>query len=342
MARERNRGLSARSVARALSSVRSFHAWLAESRGLSAAAVTATRGPRIKPRLPRPVAPDAARALIETVAAQSLEPWIAARDVAVVTLLYGCGLRISEALGLRQGDAPLGDGLRIRGKGGRERLVPVLPVAARAVEAYRALVPFTPDAGGAAVSRRPGGGLNPRQIQRVMAAARMQLGLPATATPHALRHSFATHLLEAGGDLRTIQELLGHATLASTAGLYRGRPGAVDGGLRGGAPEGAGSGLRLIASLRPAPERPATVAGSTACACLGWRTGGAPPRAGVRRDRPTAPRAEPWCAPARGQAAQAVRAHGRGWWRRQRTIPTRSDQTERVRGRGSPRPPAPG
>jgi integrase/recombinase XerC len=216
MAHERNRGLSARSVARALSSVRSFHAWLAETRGLTAAAVTATRGPRIKPRLPRPVAAEAARALIETVARQSVEPWVQARDVAVVTLLYGCGLRISEALGLRQGEAPLGEALRIRGKGGRERLVPVLPVAARAVEAYRALLPFPPDPAAPLFLGAHGKDLNPRQIQRVMAAARMQLGLPATATPHALRHSFATHLLEAGGDLRTIQELLGHATLAST------------------------------------------------------------------------------------------------------------------------------
>jgi integrase/recombinase XerC len=201
---------------RALSAVKGFHFWLAETRGLAAPAVTATRGPRIKARLPRPVAPDAARALIETVELQSMTPWIAARDVAVVTLLYGCGLRISEALGLRQGDAPLGESLRIRGKGGRERLVPVLPVAARAVEAYRALVPFAPDPGAPLFLGARGGELNPRAVQQAMAQARMQLGLPATATPHALRHSFATHLLEAGGDLRTIQELLGHATLAST------------------------------------------------------------------------------------------------------------------------------
>lgn len=216
MAHERGRGLSARSVARALSAVRSFHAWLAEARGLIAPAVTATRGPRVKPRLPRPVAPDAAKALIATVEAQSLEPWVAARDAAVVTLLYGCGLRISEALSLRQGAAPLGDMLRIRGKGKRERLVPVLPVAAAAVEAYRRLMPFPPDPAAPLFRGVRGGPLNPRHVQQMMANARMQLGLPATATPHALRHSFATHLLEAGGDLRTIQELLGHATLATT------------------------------------------------------------------------------------------------------------------------------
>ncbi len=216
MARERGRGLSARSVARALSSVKGFHAWLAETRGVTAAAVTATRGPRVKARLPRPVAPDAARALIDTVALQSLAPWVAARDVAVVTLLYGCGLRLSEALGLTQGDAPLGEMLRIRGKGGRERLVPVLPAARRAVETYRELLPFSPERADPLFLGAQGAGLSPRQVQRVMAAARLQLGLPATATPHALRHSFATHLLEAGGDLRSIQELLGHATLTST------------------------------------------------------------------------------------------------------------------------------
>lgn len=221
MAHERGRGLSARSLSRALSAVKSFHAWLAEARGLPAPAVTATRGPRVKPRLPRPVAPDAARALIATVEAQSLEPWMAARDVAVVTLLYGCGLRISEALGLRQSDAPLGPMLRVTGKGGRERLVPVLPVAMRAVEAYRALLPRAPAPAAPLFLGARGGALNPRHVQRVMAAARMQLGLPETTTPHALRHSFATHLLEAGGDLRTIQELLGHATLATTQ-IYTG------------------------------------------------------------------------------------------------------------------------
>jgi integrase/recombinase XerC len=221
MARERGRGLSARSLARALSAVRGFHAWLAEAAGVEAPAVSATRGPRVKPRLPRPVAPDAATALIATVELQSLEPWMAARDAAVVTLLYGCGLRVSEALGLRQSDAPLGEALRIRGKGGRERVVPVLPAAARAVEAYRALLPIAPAPAAPLFLGARGGALNQRHVQKVMAAARMQLGLPATATPHALRHSFATHLLEAGGDLRSIQELLGHASLASTQ-IYTG------------------------------------------------------------------------------------------------------------------------
>jgi len=221
MARERGRGLSARSLARALSAVKSFYAWLADAHGLEAAAVTATRGPKQKARLPRPVDSEAARALIGTVEAQSLEPWIAARDVAVVTLLYGCGLRISEALGLNQSHAPLPETLRIAGKGGRERFVPVLPVARGAVETYRGLCPFEPGPSKPLFLGARGGALNPRHVQKVMRAARMQLGLPATATPHALRHSFATHLLEAGGDLRTIQELLGHASLATTQ-IYTG------------------------------------------------------------------------------------------------------------------------
>jgi integrase/recombinase XerC len=221
MARERGRGLAARSLARALSAVRSFHGWLAEARGIEAPAVSATRGPRLKPRLPRPVSADAARTLIATVEAQSLEPWLAARDAAVATLLWGCGLRISEALALRQADAPLGDSLRVKGKGGRERLVPVLRAAAATVEAYRAMLPFAPAAAAPLFLGARGGALGQRHVQKVMQAARMQLGLPATATPHALRHSFATHLLEAGGDLRAIQELLGHASLATTQ-IYTG------------------------------------------------------------------------------------------------------------------------
>lgn len=216
MARERDRGLSARSLGRSLSAVRSFYAWLAEAQGVDAPAVSATRGPRRKVRLPRPVSPDAAKDLIATIELQNEKSWIGARDVAVATLLYGCGLRISEALALRQSDAPLGEVLRIRGKGGRERIAPVLPVVARAVESYRTLCPFAPGPAAPLFLGARGGPLNPRLIQAAMAGARRQLGLPATATPHALRHSFATHLLEAGGDLRTIQELLGHASLATT------------------------------------------------------------------------------------------------------------------------------
>src|SRR5690606_20896339 len=135
------------------------------------------------------------RALIATIAAQSLEPWISARDVALATLLYGCGLRISEALSLTQADAPLRDVLRIQGKGGRERIVPVLPAVRAVTETYRELCPFRPAPAARLFLGARGGALNPRQLQKTMAAARMQIGLPATTTPHALRHSFATHLL---------------------------------------------------------------------------------------------------------------------------------------------------
>lgn len=162
------------------------------------------------------MAEDAARNLIDAIEIQSNEPWVGTRDVAVVTLLWGCGLRISEALGLKGSDAPLGTSLRIVGKGNKERLVPVLPAAAAAVEAYLACCPYPLEPQAPLFRGVRGGALRPGAIQKVMQCARMQLGLPATATPHALRHSFATHLLSAGGDLRAIQELLGHASLSTT------------------------------------------------------------------------------------------------------------------------------
>jgi integrase/recombinase XerC len=153
--------------------------------------------------------------MIDRVGTLPREDWITARDAAVLTLLYGCGLRISEALGLPGSAQPLPEVLRITGKGEKTRLVPVIPVARAAVSRYAALVPF--DLGDGPLFRGArGGALNPRLIARAMETARMQLGLPATATPHALRHSFATHLLSAGGDLRAIQELLGHASLSTT------------------------------------------------------------------------------------------------------------------------------
>ncbi|MEE9452958.1 MAG: tyrosine recombinase XerC [Paracoccaceae bacterium] len=216
MASERQRGIAARSLARSLSAVKSFYRWLGRTEEIDVAAVFATRSPRLKTRLPRPVARSAAKALIDIVEIQSPEPWVGARDVAVITLLYGCGLRISEALNLNQNDHPLPETLRIIGKGGKHRVVPVLPIARRAVAAYIKSCPYRPAGDGPLFVGVRGKRLNPRQIQKVMAQSRLQLGLPATATPHALRHSFATHLLEAGGDLRTIQELLGHASLSTT------------------------------------------------------------------------------------------------------------------------------
>ena len=216
MAHERGRGLSARSLARALSSVRGFTGWLAERQGVDATAALSARGPKYRRKLPRPLTEDGARAMLDTVGEDASEPWITARDAAVVTLLYGSGLRISEALALRGRDAPLADVLRVAGKGGKVRLVPVLPAARAAVDQYLRLCPFAPEPDGALFRGARGGALNPRLIARAMERARARLGLPATATPHALRHSFATHLLVAGGDLRAIQELLGHASLSTT------------------------------------------------------------------------------------------------------------------------------
>lgn len=216
MAHERGRGVGARSLARALSAVKSFYRWLAEREGFEATAVLSTRAPKFQPKLPRPLEPVAASAMIDTIELQSKEPWIAARDTAVVTLLYGCGLRISEALSLTGRDVPLPEVMRITGKGGKERIVPVIDAARDAVDVYLRLCPY-PIAKDAPIFRAVRGGvLSPRAIQKVMEQARLQLGLPATATPHAMRHSFATHLLAAGGDLRAIQELLGHASLSTT------------------------------------------------------------------------------------------------------------------------------
>lgn len=216
MAAERARGVSARTLARSLSAVKSFTGWLAEREGFDASTTLSARGPKYRRKLPRPLSEDAAFAMIDRVGEQAATPWVAARDIAVVTLLYGCGLRISEALGLTGAATPLPQVLRIIGKGGKERLVPVLPAAQAAVAAYVRLCPHDLTRDGPLFRGVRGGPLNPRLIALVMEKARAQLGLPATATPHAMRHSFATHLLSAGGDLRAIQELLGHASLSTT------------------------------------------------------------------------------------------------------------------------------
>ncbi|QFS84129.1 Tyrosine recombinase XerD [Roseivivax sp. THAF40] len=216
LAHLRGQGASPRSMARKLSAVKSFYRFLAEREGFEPTAVLSARAPKFQKKLPRPLTEDAARAMIDSVGDQGREDWIGARDAAVVTLLYGSGLRISEALGLTGADLPLGESLRITGKGGKERVVPVLPVTRTAVETYLRLCPYEMTPGAPVFRGQRGGALNPRLVQKVTAAARMQLGLPATATPHAMRHSFATHLLQAGGDLRAIQELLGHASLSTT------------------------------------------------------------------------------------------------------------------------------
>ncbi|MEM6323736.1 MAG: tyrosine recombinase XerC [Pseudomonadota bacterium] len=216
MAHARGAGLSARSLARALSAVKGFTAWLAEREGFDPTPVLQARSPKFQNKLPRPLTAEAARKMIDTVDLQSEKPWVAARDTAVVTLLYSAGLRISEGLALTGADHPLPEVLRVRGKGRKERLVPILPVARAAVDAYVTACPHRMEPDAPLFRGVRGGALNPRLVQKVMEQARLQLGLPASATPHALRHSFATHLLEAGGDLRAIQELLGHASLSTT------------------------------------------------------------------------------------------------------------------------------
>ena len=216
MAHERGRGVAARSLARELSAVKNFVAWVADREGVDATGVLSARGPKYRRKLPRPLTVDGARDMIDTVGAQAREDWIAARDIAVLTLLYGCGLRISEALGLTGAAHPLPDTLRIIGKGGKERLVPTLPATRAAVADYVRLCPYDLTRTEPLFRGQRGGALNPRLIALVMEKARLQLGLPSSATPHAMRHSFATHLLSAGGDLRAIQELLGHASLSTT------------------------------------------------------------------------------------------------------------------------------
>ena len=216
MAAERGKDVSARSLARKLSAVKGFIGWLAEADASDATTILQARSPKFRRKLPRPLSEDAAAQIIDQVGDQGAADWISARDIAVLTLLYGCGLRISEALGLTGADAPLPEVLRITGQGGKERLVPVLPAAREAVARYAALCPHPLTRSAPLFRGARGGPLNPRLIALVMEKARNQMGLPATATPHALRHSFATHLLSAGGDLRTIQDLLGHASLSTT------------------------------------------------------------------------------------------------------------------------------
>ncbi len=216
MAAQRGRGVGSRSLARRLSAVKSFYGWWAEREGFDATPVLSMRAPKHGRRLPRPLSVEGARDMIETVGQQDARDWVAARDMAILTLLYGCGLRRSEALALDARHLPLTDTLRIRGKGGKDREAPVLPAARDAVARYAALCPHDLQPGMPVFRGIRGGPLNGRLVAKVMEQARMQLGLPATATPHALRHSFATHLLNAGGDLRAIQELLGHASLSTT------------------------------------------------------------------------------------------------------------------------------
>jgi integrase/recombinase XerC len=216
LAARRAGGLTATSNARALSTLRTFFRWL-DRRGLvHNAQIGALRTPKLPKALPKPLTiPDAAHA-VEAIGSFAQEPWIAARDVAVLTLLYGCGLRIDEALSLNRDVLPIGESMVVLGKGRKQRAVPVLPAVRTAVDAYLARCPYRPGAGGPLFLGARGARLRAEIVQAQMRKLRAALGLPETATPHALRHSFATHLLAKGGDLRAIQELLGHASLSTT------------------------------------------------------------------------------------------------------------------------------
>ena len=208
--------LAPRSLSQSLSSIRAFYGWLDRRQGLRNDAVALVRGPKVKPSLPRPVSIDHAFGLIEEADDPARDPWEGARDAAVLTLLYGCGLRISEGLSLRRKDAPLGDSIRVLGKGRKMRIAPVLPAVREAVDVYLKALPFKSGPEDPLFRAKRGGALTPRHVQALMQTLRGRLGLPDSATPHALRHAFATHLLGAGADLRTIQELLGHASLSTT------------------------------------------------------------------------------------------------------------------------------
>jgi len=216
LARRRADGLGNASAARELSACKAFIAFARKETGDPDPAAPRLRGPRLKKGLPRPVTPDEAVNLAEGVENLGSANWTGVRDRAVLLLMYGAGLRIAEALSLKGRDAPLGETLMITGKGGKQRIVPILPITRQAVNAYLEACPWPITPGEPLFRGLKGGPLSPGMVQRAMAQARRALGLPETATPHALRHSFATHLLSAGVDLRSLQELLGHASLGST------------------------------------------------------------------------------------------------------------------------------
>lgn len=211
LAARRGDGLGNASAARELSAVRGFLAF-----ATGGAAATTIKGPRVKKGVPRPVSPAEAMALADDVAESAAVPWIAARDLAVLLLLYGAGLRIGEAVGLTGAILPLGETLSVTGKRAKTRIVPLLPMVRAAVEEYARLSPWPVERRDPLFRGAKGGPLSPAIIRRSVRAARARLSLGERTTPHALRHSFATHLLGRGADLRSLQELLGHASLSST------------------------------------------------------------------------------------------------------------------------------
>lgn len=217
LAARRRHGAGSRTLARSLSGLRTFFTWLEHAELLKNRTLDQMQAPRVGRSVPKPLPIEKACAVVDGGMAADLD-WIVARDIAVLLLLYGSGLRLAEALGICRGEAP-GPGrdtLLVRGKGGKDRLVPVLPLAQKAIARYLQLCPFELSDDDAMFRGAKGGALSPRIVQLSMERLRSELGLADTATPHALRHSFATHLLSAGADLRQIQELLGHASLATT------------------------------------------------------------------------------------------------------------------------------
>ena len=215
LADRRGQGLGPSSAARELSGVRAFLAYAAEKQG-HYAQLPRTRAPRRPRTLPRPAAPDEAMSLAESAAEAASAPWIGARDLAILLLLYGAGLRVAEALALTAQVLPIGQTLRVTGKRSKMRVVPVVPAVREAIDEYARQCPHPLRGDVPLFLGARGGPLNPDLVRRAVAAARRRLGLPETLTPHALRHSFATHLLARGADLRALQELLGHASLSST------------------------------------------------------------------------------------------------------------------------------
>ncbi len=220
LARRRSDGIDGRSLQRALSALRSLARHIARESGEAASALGSIRAPKAARRLPRPLGAIDARAVTTTAPreGEAREQWVLARDAAVLALCYGAGLRISEALGIRRADAPVGavEAITVLGKGKKARSAPVIAPVRKAVEDYLALCPYALKPDGPLFVGAKGGPLSPRIVQLAMERMRGALGLPDSATPHALRHSFATHLLARGGDLRTIQDLLGHASLSTT------------------------------------------------------------------------------------------------------------------------------
>jgi len=215
LAQRRAEGLGPSSAARELSGVRAFLKYAAEQAG-TPAQLPRTRAPKRPRTLPRPAAPDEAMGLAEDAAGAASAPWIGARDLAVLLLLYGAGLRVAEALSLTANMLPIGSTLRVIGKRSKTRIVPIVPAIREAIEDYLHQCPFPISGETPLFVGARGGPLNPDLVRRSVASARRRLGLPDTLTPHALRHSFATHLLARGADLRALQELLGHASLSST------------------------------------------------------------------------------------------------------------------------------